>query len=101
MVDRERIEGCNEVEMHLCQRQKVDFLRNCKKQVKQMSDMSRLGSCCRGPAMINCQPNKLSVDTLNGADVQLQVREGFQGYRLGLMGNLSKRPQPVCLLLHG
>lgn len=56
-------------------------------EVEQMSDVTRLGSCCREFAVMNCQHNKLSADMLNDVDVQMQVRECFQGYRLGLMGH--------------
>lgn len=81
MDDRDGIEGINEVEIRFGSAAGMwDFAE---------SDKSRLGSGCRGPAMMNCQHDKLSADMLNDVDVQLQVRECFQRYRLGMMGNPS------------
>lgn len=38
------------------------------REVQQMSDVTRLGSCCRGPVIIKRQHNKLSADMLKDAD---------------------------------
>ena len=70
-------------------RQECGISPKVTQEVKRMSDKSRLGSGCRGPAMMNCQHGKLSADMLNDVDVQLQVRECFQPYSLGMMGNPS------------
>lgn len=48
----------------------------------------------QGYAMMNGQPDKWSADMLRDVNVQLQVKEGSQGWKLGLMDNLSKCPPP-------